>query len=1348
MSTPHIIADRFELGALIDRGGMSNVYRGYDRVTVEPVAIKALKSELIAVHSDIVARFLREAETLRRLEHPNIVKVLTTISEGDQHYIIMEYISGGSLADLLRVQSQLPVRRVLEIAQDLADALSHVHQASIIHRDIKPENVLLADDGTPRLTDFGVARLEDDLNLTQAGAFVGTWAYLSPEACRGKPLDLRTDIWAFGIMLYEMLAGCRPFDASHAPAIINEILSSPTPPLRQKRPDVPQSLVDLIERMLEKDLSQRIRSARQISTHIETLLQSITEGTSVDSAPAVAPAPAAEPSASVTSGLERPAHPPTSPPSSLGRTVIVTDSIGEEDERVHLDRLHENYQKRLWFLEEQAANFGLEVAPHIPIEIEKLQKKLAEVRDRLKALGVSMSEIAGNQSTPMPAGASISLESSTDIIPPASVIQTPAAQLPDGAVTFLFTDVEDSTMLWEQHGSAMQQAIEQHDSILRGAVRAHGGYQFATLVDAFHFAFAHATAALTAALDAQRGLQAATWNVTGPLHVRMALHTGDVQLRDDNYSGPVLNRTDRLLDAGHGGQTLLSLATAELVREHLPPDTKLRDLGRYQLKDLTRPEQIFQLVAPDLPSVFPPLRTLNLRRTNLQPQPNPLIGRELDVDLTLQYLRQPNVRLLTLIGPGGIGKTRLAYQVAAELVDEFADGAYVVELATINAVEQVATQIAQELGVTVSGNQAPIADVIDYLRERHLLLVLDNFEQIIAAAPLVDDLLQACPRLKILVTSREHLRRARFEQILSVPPIALPDPQHASSATPIAEYAAVELFVERAKAALRDFTLTHENAAAVADICILLDGLPLAIELAAARIKSMSAQEILTGLKDTTGKIALDLLEEYGSGPPDRQHSLSAAIAWSYDLLNEREQRLFRRLTVFLGGRTYDSIAAVCDIDGDLDRVLLRATIESLIDKSLMRKVERHNKSRFVMLKTIHTYGRERLEASGELEILQRQHADYFLDLAERAEPELTGKQQAELLDQLDQESGNLRLALLWAQQQDAVETFARLSAALWWFWYTRGYLHEGRERLDEALKFLDRKASSASLELAASQQPDAARPPSDAVRGLRAKVLTGVGGLAWALGEYPHAKAYYEEALALHRSLGNTAGEAQTLDGLGLVAFQEEAYDRAETFNTESLHLFRTLGNLRGQANALSNLGMIAQLRGDYPQAHASYSQSLALRRDLDDRRGIAIALTNLGEVALHQREFSQARTCYCESLGLCRELGDKEGVAYCLHGLAVVAGAEDQAARAAQLWGAEEQLRETIKVHRPPADRATYQKLIAENRSAVDPATWTAAWQAGRSMSPAAAIRFALGESDDANADDGWSSGSGDAA
>src|SRR5215218_11067879 len=672
----------------------------------------------------------------------------------------------------------------------------------------------------------------------------------------------------------------------------------------------------------------------------------------------------------------------------------------------------------------------------------------------------------------------------------------------------------------------MQAALVRHDEILRRAIEDRGGYVFKTVGDAFCCAFPTAPDALEAALESQRLLLKERWGESTPLRVRMALHMGTAEERDEDYFGPPVNRVARLLSAAHGGQVLLSLPTHEMVRDQLPAGMSLAELGEHRLKDLFRLERVFQLSAPGLPVEFPPLRTLDTYRNNLPLQPTPLVGREKEVLEVCDLLRGTETRLLTLTGPGGTGKTRLALQAAADLLDDFPDGTFFVPLATLSEAELFLSTVAETLGVRETGEQPLDESLKDYIKERRLLLVLDNFEQVLGAAPTVTELLAAAPSLKVLATSRAPLG-LYGEQEYAVPPLSVPDVRHLPDFKTLSQYEAVRLFIERAKSAKVDFEVTDESAPAVAEICVRLDGLPLAIELAAARIKMLPPRAMLHRLGSR-----LKLLTGGARDLPERQRTLRATIEWSHALLDEGEQLLFRKLGVFSGGRTLEAIEAICDAEGDLSVDTFEG-VSSLVDKSLLRQEEGPGgEPRFVMLETVHEYAREKLQESAEAEEIKRVHAEYFLTLAEEAYPQLRGPNQLEWLERLEAEHDNMRAAHSWALERKETEVALRLGGALWVFWSVRGYYSEGRRWLKEALAINGRVSPE-----------------------VRAMALAGVGSLAEDQGDLDRAKEACDEGLELLANEAREASEAKLclLALLGWMAWQREEYGQAQQLFEES---------------------------------------------------------------------------------------------------------------------------------------------------------------------------------------------------
>jgi predicted ATPase/class 3 adenylate cyclase len=910
---------------------------------------------------------------------------------------------------------------------------------------------------------------------------------------------------------------------------------------------------------------------------------------------------------------------------------------------------------------------------------------------------------------------------------------------PTGTIVFLFTDIEGSTRMWEQDSQAMSEALARHDGILRRLTEEHEGRVFKTVGDAFCCAFATAPHALEAALEAQRTLMREEWQGTGPMRVRMALHTGAAEERDGDYFGPPVNRVARLLSAAHGGQVLLSAATQELVRDRLPREVGLNDLGEVRLKDLFRPERVFQLVASDLPSEFPPLRTLDRYRNNLPPQPTPLIGRKKEVSEVCQRLSRPEIRLLTLTGAGGTGKTRLGLQVAAELTQGFEDGAFFVSLAAISDPELVVPAVAGTLGVKEAGGRPLLESLEVYLREKRMLLLLDNFEQVLEVAPVVRVLLSAAPDLRVLVTSRIALR-LYGEHEYAVAPLALPDRRRPPSVERLTQYEAVRLFVERAQAAKADFRVTDENAPAVAEICHRLDGLPLAIELAAARIKLLTVQAMLARLGNR-----LKLLTGGVRDLPQRQRTLRNTIDWSYGLLGEGEKVLFGRLSVFAGGRTLEAIEAICDSRGDLPVDVLEG-VESLIDKSLLRQEEGVGaEPRFYMLETVQEFALEKLEGSAEAEEVRRRHASYFLELAEEAEPGLRGPEDVQWLEHLEEEHDNLRAAISWALERGEAELGLRLAGALWMFWEAHGHYREGRRWLEKALakgngastvaraKVLEGLAQLASYSGEVDQAVIAAHEGLELSEqaGLGGAVAAGflriLGMMATMRGEDDRAKELLEESLTLSREADDDWGTAEALHWLGnSLDFVDR--ERAKKLREEGISLARESGYVSTLGRLLICQGYVLILEGDYERGAALSEEAATLFRERGHKGGGL--LDNLGWAALYRGDREQARAAYEEGLALCTELGDKMVAWAYLDGLACVAGTEGGAERAARLFGAAEALREAVGWPLNPEEEALREPFLDAARSKLDEASWEEAWAGGRAMSFDEAVSYAVEE------------------
>lgn len=947
--------------------------------------------------------------------------------------------------------------------------------------------------------------------------------------------------------------------------------------------------------------------------------------------------------------------------------------------------------------------------------------------------------------------------------------------LPSGTVTFLFTDIEGSTQRWEHYPRFMKSAVERHDAIMREAIEANEGSVFRTEGDAFRAAFGTVLPALNAALQAQRALETEPWAPEiAPIRVRMALHVGAVEVRDGDYVGPSLNRIARLIATAYGGQTLLTMATEQLVRDDLPPGVSLRDMGEHRLKDLIRPEHIFQLVIPDLPAEFPPLKTLNNRLNNLPRQATAFIGREKEVEEVCALFRRPDVALLTLTGPGGTGKTRLGLQAAAELIDDFPDGVWFVDLAPLTDADLVIPAITGVLGIKESASSSLVDTLSDYLRDKRMLLVLDNFEHVIAASPQVSQLLAICPYLKVLVTSRLPLR-VSGEHEYPVLPLTLPDPRHLPSLKQMTQYEAVRLFIERAVAIRPDFQVTNENAPAIAEICARLDGLPLAIELAAARIRLFPPQALLNRLSSR-----LALLTGGGKDLPARQQTLRGTIEWSYDLLEEGEKQLFHRMSVFQGGRTFEDLEAVCNFDGKLSVDLLEG-IEGLVSKSLVQQREDdRGEALFGMLETIQEYAREKLAESGEDEELRRQHLVYYVKVAEEIGPRLMGEWQRQCLQRLDEEYANIRAAMQWARragaregerndERDDAEQGLRLAAAIGRFWLALGKYHEGREELEGALSSvpgpdnIDEVAKEASAartqdkELAQSKgrafyavawithnQGDLAAAQVNFENALQmarysgdrmliAECLSDLAMLASMAGDYATERSLQEQSLAVLREIGDKAAVAASLRNLGHTAELHENFTSASSLYEQSLEAAREVGNLSMVAAALGDLGSIAYEQGDYASARSFQDQSLAILRETGNTTEIAYRLYYLGLATDAQGDQDLAISLYKESLAMHREADDRLGICMCLAGLSDWAGmreglSNEQRERAVGLLGAATVQYEAIGYVLRPSQRVRYVQGLSSAKAQLGDTAFEKAWRKGQSMSMEQAIGYAL--------------------
>jgi predicted ATPase/class 3 adenylate cyclase len=869
-----------------------------------------------------------------------------------------------------------------------------------------------------------------------------------------------------------------------------------------------------------------------------------------------------------------------------------------------------------------------------------------------------------------------------------------------GILTFLFTDIQGSTRMLQELGNAYGPLLAEHNELLKQAATTHEGRLIGSEGDAVFVAFADATSAIAAAVDAQRALAAHAWPEGHPVKVRMGIHSGEVQRVGNEYVGLALHQTARITAAGHGGQVLLSNTARDLASRSLPAGVTLQDLGLHRLKDLAEPERIFQLRDEQLPGTFPALRSLDARPNNLPVQLTTFVGRaELEVARGLLG----STHLLTLTGPGGTGKTRLALQLAAELMEDFPDGVFFVPLDVVTDPEMVASAIVSALGLE-AGTQPPIDRLLAWGRNLTALLVLDNFEQVVDGATIVSRLLQELPKLRIVVTSRIPLH-AYGEQEFSVPPLGLPSADDANDLAAVARSEAVRLFVERSTAVQPSFRLTSENAADVAEIVRRLDGLPLAIELAAARVRLLPVAAIRSRLDER-----LTLLVGGPRDRPSRQQTLRGAIDWSYDLLDQPDRRLLERFGVFAGGALFSSTETVCGPASDLGRDLLES-VDSLVDKSLMRSLPIvSDEPRLAMLGVIREYALERLEGSSDGPAVRRRHAECYRDLAEIAQDKLTGPESRRWLDALEQDHDNLRAAIDWAVAQGEAEIALRMGAALWRFWQIRGHLAEARVRLDRIL----------------------AMPDSDgAPRAALSRAEGAAGSIAYWRNDTKETHRHYKLALEHARQVDHRPLLAESLYNYGFAADPDLtdwslAAAVGAPFMEEALGLYRDLGDLRGQASALWGLSTSSIVHRDYDAAIAQLNEGLKLYEQIGDGFGSGWSHHMLGLIEITRKNLDPARRHFGQALRIFQQNQDRSGGVLMLADFSVLARATGDMYRNYRLAGATDALRKLTGADLVLTQIDGIDWNLAEGppEAAAD----AAAWRDGEGLSFEDALAYAL--------------------
>jgi len=954
------------------------------------------------------------------------------------------------------------------------------------------------------------------------------------------------------------------------------------------------------------------------------------------------------------------------------------------------------------------------------------------------------------------------------------------AEPPSGTVTFLFTDIEGSTRLLHTLGRERYgELLAEHHRLLRETWAKHDGHEVDIEGDAFFVAFAQASNAIAAAANAQRALAEAQWPEGVELRVRIGMHTGDATVGGGTYVGVAVHRAARIAAAAHGGQALVSETTRALCADEQFAGVGLRDLGPHRLKDLTEPQRLYQLLIEGVERDFPPPKTLENRPTNLPTQPTTLIGREQELREVEGLLRREDVRLLTLTGPGGTGKTRLALQAAAELIEQFANGVYFVALAPTSDSALVVPTIAQTLGIREQGGEPLQETLKEYLCDRQLLLVLDNFEQITSAAPSIASLLRSAEQLKVLVTSRTPLNLSG-EHAYDVPPLSLPDPSRLPDFDALDQYESVALFIERAEAAKAGFAVTSENAPAIAEICVRLDGLPLALELAAARVRALSPQALLNRLDQR-----LKLLTGGAQDLDERQRTLRATIAWSFELLSEEERTLFARLGVFAGGCRLDSVEAVCDPERDLGIDIFDG-LTSLVEKSLLRqKEDTDGETRFWMLETIREYALESLEGTGEAREYQWRYALHFLRIAEEAEPHLLGPAGGGWIRMLTDELDNLRGSLACLELIDPGEA-VRLSGALWHFWGSQGFWTEGREALEQGLSTADSRpeeraraltalgdlaarqgdydvatdalgraislwkdvrsargeaSATALLGWLAERRDDSAAAEELALAALallddadendaltRRNALTLLALVPSMHGRYDEAIALLRQALNAAQEAGLQSATAATLGDLGHLERLRGNNDGAQRLLVQSLKLSTELNDPGPRAHALVNLSHLARSLGDLATARTYAEEAVTLTQQLASKILLAMSLSALLRVAVAENDLDAAAPLAVDVIARCQELGDRQGLAVSLEWLGVITIEQGDVERGVRLFGGAESIRDEIDFALPPSARLEYGPALERAKEDLGRADYERLCKEGAALDLEEIVAYAL--------------------
>ena len=926
-----------------------------------------------------------------------------------------------------------------------------------------------------------------------------------------------------------------------------------------------------------------------------------------------------------------------------------------------------------------------------------------------------------------------------------------------GLSAFLITDIEGSTRLWEEHAAVMGDALEVHDRLLRASVESNGGTVIKTTGDGILAVFDASNTAIEAALAGQRALRDAAWGATGPLRVRMAIHAGTAESRDGDFFGPALNRSARILAIGHGGQVLLSAVAAVLSGDQLPAPVELRDLGTHRLRDLDRPEQVFQVVVPDLARDFPPLRSLSTRRSNLPVQLTSFVGRERELAEVESLLARH--RLVTLIGTGGTGKTRLMLEAAAHLAPAFTDGAWLAELASLGDPAQIASEVARALGAPEVPGQPALSTVTAFLAEKDLLLLLDNAEHLVdGVAGIAETLLSAASRLRILTTSREALA-VPGEAVLQIQSLSCPTirgsrhagvPPEPVDLEAMAATESVRLFTERASAVAPEFVLGRDNVAAIAEICTRLDGIPLAIELAAARVAAMSTEDIARRLGDR-----FRLLAGGRRTAVPRQQTLHALIDWSWDLLTEDDRRLLRRLSIFTGGWTVAAAAAIVgDGPAEMDHLALIDNLTRLVDRSLVI-VERGPITRYRMLETIRQYAREKLIEAGEVAALGDRHFAVFAALVEAAEQELRGPAMGDWLDRLDADIENVNVALEWGLEAAPWKAVAMCAAFLAYVG-VRVVSEDTDARIE------------AAVEIARART--VGRPDASPAEQALAACLIGLAGWLWSMsGRAEVGKRWAADALPLARASGDVQAVMRALGatavstiftggGIAVRALFEENADLAEqsgtwwilgmsagfagasvsTFDAEAGEaLVARAVDAARRSGSPYVIGAVSMARGRTyrnagrtQEAVDALGAAIARFTELGDERMTLAARSDLAHSFRRGGRLDEAEAIYRQTIPRWVYFGNRGAVANQLENVAFLAADRGRHERAARLLGAAAAIRDAANAPMAFDERPELDGYLERLRAALMASAFEAAWRAGSATAQAEAVAEALAD------------------